>query len=90
VLAGHAGRDIRWFLRTARTGFSHGVEIHLSKSGLHAFASLSIDRSYLSLQPGVIFIPGRCTPCAGRFSRIFRAAGSRSGAKWTHQRAVTP
>jgi hypothetical protein len=82
VLAGHAGRDIRWFLRTARTGFSHGVEIHLSKSGLHAFASLSIDRSYLSLQPGVIFIPGRCTPCAGRFSRALRGSGKAPNAWW--------
>jgi len=74
VLAGQAGRDIRWFLKTARTGFSHGVEIHLPKSGLHASANLSIDRNDLSLQPSTIFIPGRCTTCAGRFSRTLRGS----------------
>ena len=58
VLAGQAGRDIRWFLKTARTGFSHGVEIHLPKSGLHASANLNMDRNDLSLQPSTIFIPG--------------------------------
>jgi hypothetical protein len=50
VLTGQAGRDIRWFLKTAQTGFSHGVEIHRPKSGLHASADLSMSRNDLSLQ----------------------------------------
>lgn len=45
MLTRQAGRDIRWFLKAARTGFSHGVEIHLPKSGLDAFANLSIGRN---------------------------------------------
>ena len=45
MLTRQAGRDIWWFLKAARTGFSHGVEIHLPKSGLDAFANLSIGRN---------------------------------------------
>ncbi len=73
MLAGQAGRDIRWSLNTARTGFSHGVEVHLSKSGLRASATLSIGTDHAAFQRDPIFIQGRCAAGAGRFSRTLRA-----------------
>ena len=65
VLAGRAGRDIRWSLDTARADLRYGVGYHLSKPGLHASAARSFGQGRPLFQPRPIFIPRRCAVAIG-------------------------
>jgi len=51
VLAGQAGRDLRWSLNAARTDLIQGVGCHLPITSLHASAGRYVGTARMSEQP---------------------------------------
>jgi hypothetical protein len=74
VLAGQAGRDLRWSLDTARTDLSQGVGCHLPTIGLHTSAGQNVSPNSSSFHPEPIFSSRRCTGRAGHLSRGLRGS----------------
>src|SRR5436305_8707169 len=74
MLAGQAGRDLRWSLDTARTDLSQGVGCHLPTIGLHTSAGQTVSPNSSSFHSEPIFSSRRCTERAGHLSRSLRGS----------------
>jgi hypothetical protein len=88
VLAGRAGRDIRWSLNAARTDLWYGVGCHLPITGLRASASRIVGQKRSPFQTHSPFLPRRCADAIGICGARIRAVNARAAGQVRRRRGA--